>query len=99
MKLFKKKAKKIESGLLDAITLKAYRDDYLHRVEEREKTRTKNWVENKLAPYITTLAKAGANAHDCLIPDDVDKDEVTKMLKDKGYTVDYFGGNLISIYW
>ena len=99
MKLFKKKTKKTESGLLHATTLKAYRDDYLNKVEEREKTRTRNWVETKLAPYITTLAKAGANAHDCLIPDDVNKDEVVKMLKDKGYTVDYFGGNSISIYW
>ena len=99
MKLFKKKAKKTESALLDATTLKAYRDDYQHKVEEKNKQRTVNWVETKLAPTITTLAKAGANAHDCLIPDDVDKDEVVKMLKSKNYTVDYFGGNSISIYW
>lgn len=99
MKLFKKKVKKTESTLLDATTLKAYREDYLNKVKEREKARTKNWVETKLAPYITTLAKAGANGHDCLIPDDVDKDEVVKMLKSKNYTVDYFGGNSISIYW
>lgn len=99
MKLFKKKVKKTESALLDATTLKAYREDYLNKVEEREKARTKNWVETKLAPYITTLAKAGSNGHDCLIPDDVDKDEVIKMLKSKNYTVDYFGDNSISIYW
>ena len=99
MKLFKKKVKKTESALLDATTLKAYREDYLNKVEEREKARTKNWVETKLAPYITTLAKAGANGHDCLIPDDVDKDEVVKMLKSKNYTVDYFGDYSISIYW
>ena len=99
MKLFKKKVKKTESALLDATTLKAYREDYLNKVKEREKAHTKNWVETKLAPYITTLAKAGANGHDCVIPDDVDKDEVIKMLSSKGYTVDYFGGNSISIYW
>lgn len=98
MKLFKKNSKK-NTGLLHATTLKAYRDDYLNKALEKEKAHTKNWVETKLAPYITTLAKAGANGHDCIIPDDIDKDEVIKMLSSKNYTVDYFGDNSISIYW
>ena len=98
MKLFKKHSKK-NTGLLHASTLKAFRNDCLNKAVEREKARTTNQVDTKLAPYLTALAKAGASGHDCVIPDDIDKDEVIKMLSSKGYTVDYFGGNSISIYW
>ena len=98
MKLFKRKSKK-NTGLLHATTLKAFRNDYLNKAVEKEKARTINWIDTKLAPYLTALAKAGANGHDCIIPDDIDKDEVVRTLLSKGYTVDYFGSNSISIYW
>ena len=98
MKLFKRKSKK-NTGLLHATTLKAYRNDYLNKAVEKEKARTTNWVDTKLAPYLTALAKAGGSGHDCTIPDDIDRNEVMKILSSKGYTVDYFGDNSISIYW
>ena len=98
MKLFKKNSKQ-NRGLPHATTLKAFRNDYLNKSVEKEKARATNWVDTKLAPYLTALAKSGASGHDCTIPDDIDKNEVIKMLSSKGYTVDYFGDNSISIYW
>lgn len=98
MKLFKKKSKQ-DTSLPYAKTLKAFRNDYLNKNLEKEKARTIDWVNTKLANHIITLAKAGASGHDCVVPEDINRNEVIKMLSNKGYEVDYFGGNSISIYW
>ncbi len=98
MKLFKKNSKK-NTGLLHATTLRAYTDQFKAKAEYAHRQKSIDWVEKKLSPYLTTLAKAGADAHECIIPDDIDREVVIPMLRAKDYVVDYFGENKISIYW
>jgi large subunit ribosomal protein L9 len=88
----------IEANATAMNELKNRESSEAHRLAEEKKAaeRVAAAVNGKT---FTLHAKAGANGHDCVIPDDIDKDEVIKMLSSKGYTVDYFGGNSISIYW
>ena len=96
MKFFKRKSK--NTGLPEAKVLKRYREEYANKITLRENQKTLDWVNKKLAPYLTALAKSGANSYEIRNFQDYDRALVIATLKSKGYDVDEFE-ETITIYW
>lgn len=96
MKFFKRKSK--NAGLPEAKVLRRYREEYSNKIILRENQKTLDWVNKKLAPYLTALAKSGADSYDIRDFQNYDRTLVIATLKSKGYEVDEFG-ETITIYW
>lgn len=99
-KFFKRKSKSDNvKGLCSAKTVRAEVEKYGMLEEERIRTRTRNYLEEKVAPSIRSYARLGlSNLTIEFVPNNLNRKLLISILKDKGYTVDEFGEK-IEIYW
>lgn len=96
MKFFKKKSKK--TTLPEAKVLNTYANAFYCKQKEQSDRETLKWVNERLAPYLISMAKSGVRAYDIRDFKGYDRDLVIRTLKSKGYDVDEFG-ETITIYW
>ena len=99
-KIFKKKSKSENvKGLCSAKMARVEVEKYSILEKEKIKTRTRNYLEEKVAPCIRSYARLGlSNLTLEYVPDNLNRNLLISILKDKGYTVDEFGEK-IEIYW
>ena len=99
-KIFKRKSKSDNvKGLCSAKTVRAEVEKFGILEEERRTTRTKNYIEEKIAPTIRSYARLGlCNLTIEFVPNNLNRNLLISILKKKGYTVDEFGEK-IEIYW
>ena len=99
-KIFKRKSKSESvKGLCSAKTVRAEVEKYNVLEAERIKTRTRNYLEEKVAPSIRSYARLGlSNLTLEYVPNNLSRSLLISILKGKGYTVDEFGEK-IEIYW
>jgi DNA-binding transcriptional regulator YhcF (GntR family) len=99
-KIFNRKSKSENvKGLCSAKTVREEVIKYSILEEERIKTRTRNYLEEKVAPSIRSYARLGlSNLTLEYVPNNLNRNLLISILKGKGYTVDEFGEK-IEIYW
>ncbi len=99
-KIFKRKSESDNvKGLCSAKTVRAEVEKYGILEEERRTERTKNYLEEKVAPTIRSYARLGlSNLTLEYVPNNLSRSLLISILKGKGYTVDEFGEK-IEIYW
>ena len=96
MKLFKRKSKK--ATFPEAKVLRNCVNIHQIKTQEKSDRETLKWLNERLAPYLIAMAKAGASSYDIRDFKGYDRDLVIRTLKSKGYDIDEFG-ETITIYW